>query len=178
MINNEEERVPSYTSLHLHWLHSCWVSMLWTHATSADVYSNLPKPETSGWAIEENGYKIKWEDNEVQKGIKENLTFLTKGCHCKKGCKTNSCGCRKKKSLCGPSCECHNCNNITQQAVIPSNHDIGITNDESTHANDEQTSSEDEYSDDENWLQLPELSETESEEVEVCEVNLLEFDII
>ena len=34
-----------------------------------------------------------------------------KGCACKRGCKTQACGCRKKGKKCGPSCTCHNCIN-------------------------------------------------------------------
>ena len=44
VINSEEEKVLSFTSLKLHWLRSCWVSMLWTHATVENAYSNLPNP--------------------------------------------------------------------------------------------------------------------------------------
>ena len=46
--------------------------------------------------------------------IKTTVDFLTKGCKCKKGCGEKSgCGCvRKKKSYCGPGCECQGCVNL------------------------------------------------------------------
>ena len=34
---------------------------------------------------------------------------LMKGCHCKTGCKSKVCGCRKK---CGPGCDCDCCTNL------------------------------------------------------------------
>jgi hypothetical protein len=42
VITLEEERVPSFTALKLQWKRICWVSMLWMHSTSRNVYENLP----------------------------------------------------------------------------------------------------------------------------------------
>ena len=39
------------------------------------------------------------------------ISFLTKGCSCKKGCQANQCGCRKKGNRCGPGCQCQGCRN-------------------------------------------------------------------
>ena len=106
-ITNEEERVPSFTSLWRHWLRSCWVSQMWQNSPLLDLYSSIPLPEHSGWMRHSDGsYVIDWEAPEIQEKIKHTIDFLTKGCSCKTGCKSNRCGCRKKSSYCGPGCEC------------------------------------------------------------------------
>ena len=59
-----------------------------------------------GWIEDENGeYNFDWECAEVQSRITDTISFLTKGCSCKKGCQTNQCGCRKKGNKCGPGCQ-------------------------------------------------------------------------
>ena len=118
VINSEEERVPTTTALWRHWLRTCWVCMMWRNATSADVYSTLPPPSGNGWIQKCTTYTIDWESPEVEGDIRSNIDFFTKGCTCKKGCKTRGCGCKKRGQTCGPSCECHNCKNVhvTSQA--------------------------------------------------------------
>ena len=112
LIDTEEERVPSYTALWRHWLRSSWISMMWLFSITPHVYANLPKPEESGWIVNtDQNYSIDWEDSNVQAKIRKNIEYLVKGCSCKMGCKTQACGCRKKGSVCGPSCKCHNCAN-------------------------------------------------------------------
>lgn len=112
-IVHEEERVPSHTALWRHWLRSCWVSRMWQNSPLEDLYSTLPRPEDSGWIRQPNGTStIDWEAPEVQEKIKMNIVFLLKGCSCRKGCNTKSCGCCKKDSFCGPGCECQGCTNL------------------------------------------------------------------
>ena len=53
-IINEEDRVPSYTSLWHHWLRSCRVHQMWQQSIYPDMYSSLPLPENSGWIKEDN----------------------------------------------------------------------------------------------------------------------------
>ena len=57
-------------------------------------------------------YAIEWEAAEVMEKIKGTIQFLTKGCSCKKGCRTNNCGCRRRSSHCGPGCACQGCTNL------------------------------------------------------------------
>ena len=112
-ITNEEEMVPSFTSLRRHWLRTCWVAQLWKESASPDIYRLLPSPEQSGWICQSDGiYVIDWEDNEVQQSIQHEIDFLLKRCNCKKGCATLACGCRKKKKNCGPGCLCQGCTNV------------------------------------------------------------------
>ena len=103
---NEEERVPTYTALWRHCLWSCWVSKMWQNSHLPDLYSNLPQPQTYGWNISSDGtFAIDWEAPEVQEKIHTNIQILTKGCHCKTGCKSKVCGCRKKLRYCRPGCD-------------------------------------------------------------------------
>ena len=112
-IINEEDRVPTITSLWRHWLRCCWVSQMWQHSSQADIFMSLPPPEDSEWLRQADGnYVIDWEAAEVQQMVRNNIKFLTKGCSCTKGCKSLRCGCRKRQSNCGPGCLCQGCNNI------------------------------------------------------------------
>ena len=78
----------------------------------------LPSPESSGWLLQNNStYTIDWEAHEVQQRIKRNIDFLTKGCSCKKGCKTLTCGCKKRSLTCGPGCLCQGCVNVNVQQM-------------------------------------------------------------
>jgi len=81
----------------------------------SDVYG-LPLPGQSGWLQnKDSGYSTDWEAPEVIERVKNAVfEFLTKGCKCKKGCgEKRVCGCvRKKKSYCGPGCECSGCVNL------------------------------------------------------------------
>ena len=85
---------------------------MWQRSVHRDVYSSLPQPEQSGWMKDGNNYAIDWEAAEVMEKIKGTIHFLTKGCSCKKGCKTNNCGCKRRSSHCGPGCACQGCTNL------------------------------------------------------------------
>ena len=104
-ISNEEERVPSHTSMWCHWLRSCWVSEMWRHAPESDIFGELNPPGQSGWKKENDGsYDFDWDSPELQEQVKGTIEFLTMGCSCKKGCKTGQ--------HCGPGCNCHCCTNL------------------------------------------------------------------
>ena len=53
---------------------------MWTFTLASDVYGNLPEPVEMGWKMENNKYKIQWEDEDREREIRQNLLFLTKGC--------------------------------------------------------------------------------------------------
>jgi len=146
-ITNEEEMVPSFTSLCRHWLHTCWEAQLWKASASPDVYASPSPPEQSGWIHQPDGtYAIDWEEEEVQKSIQHQIDFLLKGCGCKKGCTTLSCGCRKKK-ICGPGCLCQGCTNLQQN----SNSVVNIVDDVHSSSSSDSNGSDsdsDNYSDD------------------------------
>ena len=102
--------MPSLTAMWRHWLRSCWVARMWCNATEEDPYNDLPGQ--CGWCRDAGGeYTYNWECPEVKSTITDTIHFLTRGCSCKKGCKTNQCGCRKKRNTCGPGCQCHGCTN-------------------------------------------------------------------
>jgi len=117
-IFTEEDRVPTYSSLWRHWQRSCWISQLWQQSSEADIFMALPSPQSSGWVLQTDGrYTVEWEASEVQQRIKRNIEFLTKGCSCKKGCKTFSCSCKKRSTNCGPGCLCQGCANVSVQQI-------------------------------------------------------------
>ena len=144
-IINEEDRVPTFTSLWRHWLRSCWISQTWQRSSYPDIFSTLPAPELSGWVLQsDNNYVIDWESPEVQLNIRHNIEFLTKGCSCKKGCKTLQCGCRKRSRNCGPGCLCQGCTNVnTEELESLPNDDANSSCDET----DDEETSESEYDD-------------------------------
>uniref|UniRef100_A0A1X7SK26 Tesmin/TSO1-like CXC domain-containing protein n=1 Tax=Amphimedon queenslandica TaxID=400682 RepID=A0A1X7SK26_AMPQE len=114
-IQCEEERVPSCTSLWRHWMRSCWISTMWAHSHTDDLYRNLPSPHLNGWLLSEEGfYSIDWEDEKVKSEIENSISTLLKGCKCKTKCGVR-CGCRKKQTSCGPGCECQDCENLPVQ---------------------------------------------------------------
>ena len=138
-IINEEDRVPTFTSLWRHWLRSCWISQLWQNSSHPDLFPALPAPEASGWLLQNNNYVIDWESPDVQQNIRHNIEFLTKGCSCKKGCTTLRCGCRKKSRNCGPGCLCQGCTNINAENIP--------NDDSSSEETDDETTSESECDD-------------------------------
>ena len=142
-IINEEDRVPTFTSLWRHWLRSCWISQMWQRSSYPDIFSTLPAPELSGWVLQsDNNYVIDWESPEVQLNIRHNIEFLTKECSCKKGCKTLQCGCRKRSRNCGPGCLCQGCTNVnTEELESLPNDDASSSCDET----DDEETSESEY---------------------------------
>ena len=86
---------------------------MWLNSPLADLYCSLPPPERRGWLLNPDGScAIDWEEPEVQMKIKQTINFLVKGCSCKRGCKSNLCGCQKKDKRCGPGCECQGCTNL------------------------------------------------------------------
>ena len=137
-IVNEEERVPTCSSLWRHWLRSCWVHQTRQRSIHSDLYSTLPPPEHSGWIKDGDTYSIDWEAAEGVSKIRGTITFLTKGCSCKKGRATNNCGCRKKSNHCGPGCECQGCTNLPQVRQ-DNNHDVSDDEDNSSDNKDDLT---------------------------------------
>lgn len=130
-ISNEEERMPTKTSMWRHWQRSSWISSMWYSSTEEDPYIKLPLPENSGWRKTENEvYTFDWDCPEVMSKVQDTINFLTKGCSCKKGCGSQRCGCKKKGTHCGPSCQCLNCNNISDRNIEESSADISDTDSE------------------------------------------------
>ena len=184
VINSEEERVPSFTSLKLHWLRSCWVSMLWAHATMENVYSTLPNPTTYGWMINDEGnYEIKWDnENEMQK-VKQMLTFLTEGCKCKKGCRSRSCGCRRRDMECGPACKCRDCTNnvgIQRTELVQPSREEQMKSSEHLEPSEEPLEQSEDTSDEKSETCMSGTSDLSDSklvvsDVEIEEVNILEY---
>ena len=77
--------------------------------------------------------------------INGTIHFLTKGCSCKKGCRTNNCSCKRRSSHCGPGCACQGCTNLPL-AQLQQEDDPGL---ESSSSSENDTSDIDNGSSDE-----------------------------
>ena len=63
--------------------------------------------------------KVSWDSPEKVKTVENQLVRVspTKGCGCRTGCDTKRCGCKKRESYCGASCQCGSeCKNNHQYA--------------------------------------------------------------
>ena len=89
-ITQENESIPSFTALQLHWKRCCWVLHMWQQAESNNVV--LAPLSSNGWARDKDGsLVICWDTEDSRRKVKE----LLKGCGCKSGCKSGRCGCIK-----------------------------------------------------------------------------------
>ena len=70
-------------------------------------------------------------------------------------CKTNQCGCRKRGSLCGPGCRCHNCTNTEAH----NQHDSDIESDSDTES-DAETDSDSIDSEYDEYIQTEVITDT------------------
>ena len=111
---------------------------MWLNSTEEDLQQSLPPPEECGWKKNEDGYEFDWECPEVQRSILDTITFLTKGCGCKKGCQSQRCSCYKQKHLCGPGCQCQNCLNVPSPNVSLATSELAsATSEEPSDSEDE-----------------------------------------
>ena len=79
----------------------------------------------------------------MQLNIRRNIEFLTKGCSCKRGCKTLNCGCRKRSQNCGPGCLCQGCTNVNIEQLPDDNSNSSSSSGSSDETDDEYTECED-----------------------------------
>ena len=158
-ICSEEERMPSYTSLWRHWLRSCWVAQMWKNSPNRDVYGALPPPDECGWKKDSTGhYGFDWDSPNFQTTVQDTINFLTKGCSCKKDCKTKQCSCRKNGRQSGPECHWQGCTNLstsTNTSDIPA---------PSAHIQQQEQSSDEET--ESNYSADSDTSNTDSERYE------------
>ena len=95
--------LPSWDSLHFHWLRTCWVSTMYQQVY--DPHPHLLDPSEHGWQRKDGRLHIYWDTQENMENVCSRVHRLTKGCSCKSGCQQRSnCGCRKKDQKCGPGC--------------------------------------------------------------------------
>ena len=102
----ETEMIPSNDALDRHWKRTCWVLDMWKQSSQSTM---LLKPLTDyGWRIEGDELMYEWDSEENMAVVRQRVDTLLKGCHCKTGCKTARCSCRKKETQCAAECECVN----------------------------------------------------------------------
>ena len=94
----------------------------------------LPPPETCGWLKHEHAmYTCDWESSEIQSRVKDTIDL---GYTCKRGCRNNQCGSRKRGNLCGPGCQCQGCTNAN----------TGASTERELSESETETESEDDFS--------------------------------
>ena len=109
---DEKYLLPSHTALKMQWLRTVWVIHAWEQAGTTPTINQL-KPEEHGWAKGQHGYSFQWDTEENIMAVRNRVSKLTNGCRChKNNCKTKQCGCKKKGQICGPGCQCKNCDNL------------------------------------------------------------------
>ena len=66
--------------------------------------------ELFGWKEKGEDVEVEWDSAESTKAVQDSL-LAHKGCKCKTSDDNNRCRCVKKGDLCGPGCNCINCEN-------------------------------------------------------------------
>ena len=125
-ITIETQMVPSTEALWRHWKRSCWVMDMWRQADKNTM--QVATITNFGWNLADNVLTIDWDSAENQAAVNERVLLLTKGCHCKTGCTTGRCGCRKKRQNCTEGCSCLHCSNLpnSQERQVNDDDDIDM----------------------------------------------------
>ena len=106
----EKNMVPSTDALYRHWTRACWVIDMWAQAASNEI---VLKPLLSyGWKMMDGKLTFDWDSELNIEKVRNRVQGLLKGCKCTKGCRTNSCGCRRQGHTCTEGCQCNNCINL------------------------------------------------------------------
>ena len=106
----EDELIPTVDALQRHYKRAMWVINYWSQSTNNIM--DFPHLEQYGYVQTGESIMPEWDSEENIQCVKERVNFLLKGCCCKKSkCQTKQCKCLKAGRLCGPGCQCVNCNN-------------------------------------------------------------------
>jgi hypothetical protein len=73
-----------------------------------------------GWKLTDERLTVDWDSEENIQAVNERVAGLLKGCHCKTGCNTARCGCKKRGKTCSEGCECTDCVNSIENASVNS----------------------------------------------------------
>ena len=124
----EDQLLPSHSALRFHWLRACWVSSVWGRCT-VPVF-NYPDIRRYGFSVSGEGNSTTvdfiWDTQENIDRIRNTVSYLTRGCSCKKNkCVNRQCKCKKQDRYCGPGCSCRNCGNLEE----PESSSSGIESD-------------------------------------------------
>ena len=90
---------------------------MWNQANSKTT-TTLP-PTEYGWTKTNGCYSVQYDTEEHVLIVRQRVSKYTRGCNCKSGCNTKTCGCLKSGQQYGPGCRCVNCSNI-----LTSNEDL------------------------------------------------------
>ena len=93
-----EKLPPTLDALILHLQRACYQCYIWKKACSPML--NLPSPVGNGWCLNN---KVLEPEFMINASVPEGKIELI-SCKCKKGCKNNSCSCRKSQLICTDAC--------------------------------------------------------------------------
>ena len=76
-------------------MRTCWVLDMWNKSNQQAI---TLKPLTAyGWKIQGEQVLFDWDSDENMTTGRQRVESLMKGYHCKTGCKSGQCGCKKKE---------------------------------------------------------------------------------
>ena len=58
-----------------------------------------------GWKLTDDVLTVDWDSEENIRAVNEKVAGLLRSCHCKTGCKTARCSCKKRGKNCSEGCE-------------------------------------------------------------------------
>ena len=105
-----EKLPPTLDALLMHLRRAAYQCFIWKSACNPVL--SLPEPVGNGWIENDAGFLS--PEYMALSPVPESVLELVQ-CKCKKGCKTNSCSCRKSKLVCCDACFCKiddECENI------------------------------------------------------------------
>ena len=93
---------PTLDALIFHLRRANYQTFIWKSASVPVL--NLPSLIENGWHIVDGKF---CEELIFHSSVPDSIVELTR-CKCKKGCKTNSCSCKRANLVCTDSCSCNN----------------------------------------------------------------------
>ena len=108
---------PTLGALSLHFQRVNYQSHIWRPACNPNL--DLPSPEKNRWIQDDGCLELEAMIGDAVLDVVVGLT----DCMCNKGCRTNSCSCKRAKLTCTEACLCNDndeCENLQQLDTNPS----------------------------------------------------------
>ena len=112
-----EKLPPTLDSLLMHLRQACYQSFIWKSACNPMLA--LESPIGNGWNQENETLVPEYM---LFGPVPESIIELV-SCKCTKGCKQNTCSCRKAKLSCCDACSCNECENQDEDDEYTSEND-------------------------------------------------------
>ena len=112
-VEDESEVIPTNDALYRHWRRTCWVVDMWHQSSQQELH--LQPLTEFGWKMIGEELVCDWDSDKNVATVRERVHALTTGCHCKTGCLSAKCSCKKRRKCCTGGCECLNCSNREEE---------------------------------------------------------------